>query len=95
LRTPPATLEAFAANLERVTVPADSQVFAQGDAGDRFYLIAEGEAAAAVDGQARSPLRAGDWFGEIALLRAVPRMPRSKGKNRPRCVRPCTARLRR
>jgi CRP-like cAMP-binding protein len=48
-------------------------VFAQGDAGDRFYVIADGEASVEVDGAARSTLGHGEFFGEIALLRDVPR----------------------
>jgi CRP-like cAMP-binding protein len=42
----------------------------QGDVGDRFYIVADGVLTAEVDGMPRD---AGNFFGEIALLRDVPR----------------------
>jgi CRP-like cAMP-binding protein len=48
-------------------------VFTQGDAGDRFYVIADGTAAVEIDGAEANTLARGDFFGEIALLRDVPR----------------------
>ena len=44
-----------------------------GRARDRFFAIAHGELEVAVDGRAVRRLGAGDSFGEIALLRQVPR----------------------
>ena len=70
---PAAALEALAGRAVTVTVPAGEAVFRQGDHGDRFYAIAEGEAGVTIDGEELPALSAGDWFGEIALLRDVPR----------------------
>jgi MFS family permease len=70
---PDATLEQLAARLSCVRVPAGSVVFSQGDAGDRFYVVAHGTVEVAVDGAPAGALGPGGSFGEIALLRDVPR----------------------
>ncbi len=70
---PGATLEQLASSLAPVHVTAGRNVFRQGDHADRFYVIAEGEAGVTVDGQPAQSLAPGGFFGEIALLRDVPR----------------------
>jgi MFS family permease len=68
---PPQVLERLASASEPVTVPAGAAVFNEGEHGDRFYAIAAGRAAVELDGA--ETLGPGDFFGEIALLRDVPR----------------------
>jgi hypothetical protein len=68
-----ATKEELAAELTRAAVPAGRAICTQGEVGDRFYMIESGEAEVEVDGQIGGHLGAGDAFGEIALLRDVPR----------------------
>jgi len=70
---PESTLEQLASELAPVRLPAGQEVFRQGDAGDRFYVIAEGEVEVTVDGHSAGTLGPGDYFGEIALLREIPR----------------------
>jgi MFS family permease len=70
---PPVTLEQLASHLSRVRVPAGEVVFRRGDPGDLFYVIGEGEVAVELDGRPPVTLAPGAYFGEIALLRAVPR----------------------
>jgi MFS family permease len=70
---PPATLEQLAESLEEVTLAPGQAVIRQGDTGDRFYLVREGALRVAVDGTDVQALGPGDSFGEIALLRDVPR----------------------
>ena len=70
---PPTVLEQLAHRAETRTVPADVAVIRQGEPGDSFYVILNGEAGVLVDGHEREGLRAGGYFGEIALLRDVPR----------------------
>ena len=67
-------LERLAQRASWVDVESGYQVVRQGEPGDRFYVVAEGECGVTVDGKGRHrPLRAGDSFGEIALLRAIRR----------------------
>jgi MFS family permease len=64
----PATIDRLARSLIEVRVAAGDDVIRKGDPGDRFYVIEEGEVE--VEGKV---LGAGSSFGEIALLRDVPR----------------------
>jgi len=70
---PEPTVEGLAARLHRVEFAAGSRVFAQGDAGDNFYVVESGDVDLELDGVPAKRLGAGDFFGEIALLRDVPR----------------------
>jgi MFS family permease len=70
---PPPVAERLAADAKQVTVQAGEPVFAQGSRGDRFYVIASGRAAVEIDGRPTASRGPGDFFGEIALLRDVPR----------------------
>jgi hypothetical protein len=66
-------IERLASRAELVVVPAGARVFAQGDTGDRYYVIAAGAAEVSCDGRPLRALGVGDGFGEIALLRDVAR----------------------
>jgi CRP-like cAMP-binding protein len=70
---PPATLESLARALELLTVEADVDVIVQGDDGDLFYVIAEGDVDVVIDGARIATLGRGAAFGEIALMHDVPR----------------------
>jgi MFS family permease len=70
---PPATLEHLARSLVRVPAAAGTQITRQGEVGDRFYLVDNGEMDVLIEGEVISSLGPGDHFGEIALLRDVPR----------------------
>jgi CRP-like cAMP-binding protein len=70
---PGPTLELLASKLEHRDVTPGDVVIRQGDVGDRFYVIEAGRFVVEVDDELRAELGAGDFFGEIALLREVPR----------------------
>jgi MFS family permease len=70
---PQPTLEHLASALAPVTVRAGEEVFRQGDPGDRFYVVSDGEVDVLMDGRHVRTEGRGDYFGEIALLRDIPR----------------------
>jgi MFS family permease len=70
---PESTLEQVASQLERIRLPAGRDIFRQGDPGDRFYVVAEGVVEVMIDGTPAGTLGPRGHFGEIALLRDVPR----------------------
>jgi MFS family permease len=70
---PAGTLEQLADALEEVRAPAGGEIVRQGEPGDRFYLIKDGTLDVNIDDKLVQSLEPGDSFGEIALLRDVPR----------------------
>jgi MFS family permease len=70
---PPAQLEAIAHELEEVDLAAGTPLFHTGDTGDRFWIVASGEILISPPDRGQTVLASGDSFGEIALLRDVPR----------------------
>ena len=70
---PLATVELLATQLSPHRFGPGEVVMTEGEPGDRFHLIAEGTASVSVAGEARPTLRVGEGFGEIALLRDIPR----------------------
>ena len=70
---PGPALEAAARALAPVLRGAGAQVIRQGDVGDRYYVIERGRLSVSQDGRELRQLERGDAFGEIALMRAVPR----------------------
>ena len=69
----PAAIETLARHLVRMPVAIGTVVIREGDAGDRWYLVERGAFDVSVAGEPRPSLGPGDAFGEIALLRDVPR----------------------
>jgi MFS family permease len=70
---PGPTLENLAARLIPVELPAGEVVIHEGDEGDRFYAISEGQVDVSAGGAHVNTLGPGAPLGEIALLRDVPR----------------------
>jgi MFS family permease len=70
---PPTSLEKLARAARAETVPAGTAVVRQGEQGDTFYVIVAGSFEVSSDGRQLRTLGPGDFFGEIALLRDVPR----------------------
>ena len=67
-------LNELAGRMAREEVPAGAGVLAQGEPGERFYVLLSGMLAVSQEGFGeRRVLRPGDYFGEVALAMNVPR----------------------
>jgi hypothetical protein len=68
------TLESLGRAVEDVEVEPGRAVIRTGERGDRFYAIADGSFEVLVKGKPVAILERGNCFGEIALLRDIPRV---------------------
>ncbi len=70
---PPTTLDRLAVHLSPLTALAGTELVREGDTGDLFYVVAAGRIQVSRKAMPVGELGPGDYFGEIALLRDVPR----------------------
>jgi MFS family permease len=70
---PMTILEQVAGDLAEVSYADGEPIIREGEVGDRFYILASGRTSVTSGGEQRSELGPGDSFGEIALIRKVPR----------------------
>lgn len=70
---PGPVIERVAGRLVAHELRAGEIVIRQGEPGNHFYVVESGQLAVSVDGHARPALMPGDSFGEIALMRDLPR----------------------
>lgn len=61
-------LQAVSHTFEEESFAEGQRILRQGFSGTGFYLILQGEASVVIDGQERSRLARGDFFGEISIL---------------------------
>jgi hypothetical protein len=70
---PAPSLEGIARDLEALAVSPGTVVIKEGEPGECYYAIARGELAVSLGSQFLRTVSRGDGFGEIALIRDVPR----------------------
>ena len=70
---PMPAIENLAVHVDHTEVAAGKDVFRQGEDGDSFYVIKQGEAEVFGDGSLVRTMGPGDGFGEIALMRGTRR----------------------
>jgi CRP-like cAMP-binding protein len=61
-------LDFLASRTDEVDVAAGRRLTNQGEPGDTFYVLLDGEADVDVDGRFRRTMKIGDFFGEISML---------------------------
>jgi hypothetical protein len=66
-------LERLAARLIPIAAAAGTSIVREGERGDRFYVVEMGEVVVTVGGREIEVHGPGGFFGEVALIRAVPR----------------------
>src|SRR5262245_51969854 len=69
----PSELDRVALVMTPVVVSAGEAVCIEGEPGDEFFVIVEGEAVVERAGRTVAKLTTGDYFGELALLDRGPR----------------------
>lgn len=67
----------FSRMLEPRVVAAGDELITQGDIGNEFMVLLEGQAAVTIDGDQVKTVRPGEFFGELALL---PEISNSDGR---------------
>jgi Na+/melibiose symporter-like transporter len=70
---PAPSIEGLARELVAVHVPAGTRVITEGDSGDRYYAVADGSLEFSRGKSQVGTVARGQGFGEIALVRDVPR----------------------
>ena len=66
-------VERLAAYAEHSAAAPGTAIITEGEHGDRFYIVLSGRVAISAQGRDAGEMGAGGWFGEIALIRDVPR----------------------
>ena len=78
---PAITLDRLAQLVERTELPKGTTIIREGAVGDRFYVIDSGTVAISIDGRQKGVMGPGEHFGEIALLRSIPRMATARARS--------------
>jgi MFS family permease len=66
-------LERLAGSVDVVEMPADTDVVREGEPADALWIIADGEVVVTVNGEFVRTMGPRSYFGEIGLLRGIPR----------------------
>jgi hypothetical protein len=69
----PRVVERLALEATRADVAQGAELIREGDTGEDFYVLVDGDVEVSRNGRFVRTLGPGAWFGELALLRSVPR----------------------
>src|ERR671930_2110843 len=71
---------------DEIDLPADKVLIREGERGREFFVLLEGEAEVARKGKKLATRRAGEFFGEIALVSTLPRIATVKTRTPSRAL---------
>jgi CRP/FNR family transcriptional regulator, cyclic AMP receptor protein len=71
---------------DEIDLPADKVLIREGERGREFFVLLEGEAEVARKGKKLATRRAGEFFGEIALVSNLPRIATVKTRKPARAL---------
>ncbi len=83
---PPRHLKRIGDLTEEVRFMEGATVVRQGDAGDTFFVILEGEAGVVLSGEELTTLQRGEFFGELSVLLGEPPASDIVAKTTLRCL---------
>ncbi len=83
---PDAQLQRIANGVKERKYERGASIVSAGDPGHGFYLIIQGEAEVKRDGRTIRKLGPGDYFGELALVREIPRTATVVAKEPTTCL---------
>jgi CRP-like cAMP-binding protein len=66
-------LQQVAQIADEIDLPAGKEMATEGDRGREFFVLLEGEAEVTRNGRRINTMKAGDFFGEVALVTQMPR----------------------
>jgi CRP-like cAMP-binding protein len=78
-------LQGLASSMKERTFEAGDKISTEGESGVGFFIIEEGEATVTVGGEERATMKAGDHFGEVALIDDGARTASVTAKTRLKC----------
>ena len=78
-------LDGVASSMKERTFQPGDTIAEEGKSGVGFFLIESGEASVSVHGDERAKLKAGDYFGEIALIADISRTATVKAETELKC----------
>lgn len=79
-------LEEIAHTFDEEVIPAGQRVVRQGLSGSNVYVILEGEAGLVLNGEERTSLQRGEFFGEVSVLLGEPPTSDIVAKTTLRCL---------
>ncbi len=71
---------------DEIDLPADKLLIREGERGREFFVLLEGEAEVTRKGRKLATRRAGEFFGEIALVSSLPRIATVKTRKPSRAL---------